>query len=248
MAVRTHPKGTSLVLAAPRRYRRSLRVKRRGVLRKALLVCGVLYPISYIVANDLIAAKFYDGYSRIGQAISELSATEAPSKTFLTGMLPVFSLLVVGFGLGVWQAAHGSRALRVTGGLLVAQGLLFPLWLLFPMTSREEMVEGTRAANDVGHLVLSGTAVLFIMAELGFSAPAFGKRFRLFSVAMGASALTFGALMNRLSSGITEDHTPWMGFAERITYGSWLLWMAVLAIALGGRELKLVSKPHRAIL
>lgn len=85
------------------------------------------------------------------QAISELSGTQAPSRPFLTAMLPIFTLVVLGFGIGVWKAAQQSRALRVTGGILVAQGIMFPLWLLFPMTSREEMVEATTPANDVGH-------------------------------------------------------------------------------------------------
>jgi hypothetical protein len=181
-------------------------------LWSVLLACGVVYPLAYIVANDVIAAAIYDGYSRVDQAISELSATEAPSRAFLAGR---------------------SAPLRVTGGLLVVQGLVFPLWLRFPMTSREEMVEGTTAANDVGHLVLGAVAVLFILAQIGFSAAALGKRFRLFSLVMAATVLVFGGLAAVLSSDIaTGDPTPWMGIVERISYGSWLLWMAALALLL----------------
>lgn len=94
----------------------------------ALLVCGVLYAVAYIVANDVIAASIYDGYSRLDQAISELSATNAPSRPFLGAMLPVFVLLLAGFGVGVWKEAGPRRALRVTGGILVAQGLLAKGW------------------------------------------------------------------------------------------------------------------------
>jgi hypothetical protein len=204
-----------------------------SALWSALLACGVAYPLAYIVANDVVAAAIYDGYSRVDQAISELSATEAPSKAFLTAMLPVFTLLLIGFGIGVWGAARRGAALRVTGWLLIAQGALFPLWLLFPMTSREEMVEGATTTNDVGHLALGALAVLFILAQIGSSAMALGKRFRLFALAMAATVLLCGGLTAVLSSDIASgDPTPWTGLVERLSYGSWLLWMAALALVL----------------
>lgn len=209
-----------------------------GTIRKALLACGVLYGLAYVVFNDAIAATIYDGYSRLNQAISELSSPDAPSRAFLAAMLPVFSLLVIGFGVGVWKAAKESRALRVTGALLIAQGLVFPLWLLFPMTSRAEMItEGSRAANDVGHLVLTAVSIALILAEMGFSAAALGKGFRVFTIAMAVTTLIFGALTGVLTSGIESgDPTNWMGFVERVSYGAWLMWMAVLAIVLLRRD------------
>ena len=117
------------LVADPRRHRPD-----RAGLRKALLACGVLYPLAYLVANDVMAATTYDGYSRVDQAISELSGTRAPSRGLLTAMLPVFTVLTVGFGIGVWRAAERSRPLRAAGGLLIAQGLMFPVWRKLPLS------------------------------------------------------------------------------------------------------------------
>src|SRR3954468_7372525 len=61
----------------------------RGGLQKVLLACGVLYSAAYVVANDLIAAAHYRGYSRTSHAVSELSATGAPTKAFLAATIPV---------------------------------------------------------------------------------------------------------------------------------------------------------------
>ena len=211
-------------------------------LQRGLLACGIAYGVAYVVANDVVAAVVYDGYSRLDQAISELSATAAPSRTFLTAVLPVFTLLVLCFGVGVWRAAGGSRALRVTGALLVAQGFMFPVWLLFPMTSRADMVAGTTAANDVGHLVLGAVAVLLIVAEMVAGALAIGTWFRWFSVATVLTTLGSGGLVAGTASTVAAgDATPWMGLVERFSYGSWLLWMAVLAIVL----LRRTSSPER---
>jgi hypothetical protein len=96
--------------------------------RKALLGCGLLYAVLYPIVNDLIAAALYDGYSRMDQAVSELSATGAPPHAFLTAVGPIFSLLFMGFGLGVWQSAQGKRALRVGGLLMIAHGVMSFLW------------------------------------------------------------------------------------------------------------------------
>ena len=200
---------------------------------KALLACGIGYPVAYVVANDVVAAKIYGDYSRRDQAISELSATQAPSKPFLAAMLPVFSLLLTGFGLGVRRSGPTSTGLRVTGSLLVVQGAVIWVWLCFPMSSREEMVQEGTGANDTGHLVLSGVAALFILAEMGFSAAALDDRFRVFSAATAATGVTCGYLTGVKSSDITRGAaTPGLGVVERIMYGAWLVWMAVLAIVL----------------
>ena len=78
---------------------------------RALLACGILYAVLYPFVNDAIAATLYDGYSRMDQAVSELSATDAPTQTFLTIVGPFFSLLAFGFGIGIWKAAGTSALL-----------------------------------------------------------------------------------------------------------------------------------------
>ena len=213
--------------------RRDRDVKRSDVVTKVLLCCGIAYGVFYVFANDVIAAAMFDSYSRIDQAISELSATESPARLFLALMLPIFSALVLAFGIGVWRSAGANRALRATGGILVAQGFVFPLWLLAPMTSREELVAGNGSTNDIGHIILTAVSILLIVTEMGCSAAALGRRFRIFSIAMLVTVLVFGALTGVQSPKVESgDPTHWMGFVERVSYGAWLLWMSVLAVVL----------------
>ena len=63
------------------------RISRANLVR-ALLACGVGYSLLYVVQNDVVAASRYEGYSRMSQAISELSAKGAPTRRFLSAMLP----------------------------------------------------------------------------------------------------------------------------------------------------------------
>ena len=205
-----------------------------AALTGALLGCGVVYAAVYVVANDVIAAGLYPGYSRVDQAVSELSAIGAPSAPLLRAMLPVFTALMLGYAIGVWRAAHGSRALHVTSALLVVSAAVGISWLWFPMTSRQDIVPGAPfSPNDLGHLVLSGLTVALILSQMAIGALALGKWFRFFSVFAAVTMLTFGVVMSVGAAGVSAGQaTPWMGLNERIMLGAWLAWISAFAIAL----------------
>jgi len=196
-------------------------------LTQVLLACGVLYAALYVILNDVVAASLYDGYDPLSQAISELSATDSPARAFLAAVFPVWPVLMVAFGTGVFRAAGGRRALRTTGVLLVVQGIVGLLWLAFPMTSRSDIAAG--ADNGVGHLVMTALTIVLILSEIGISALAFGWRFRLYAAAGIVIVVVFGALTAVQASALAAGGlTPWMGLFERISIAPWLLWMTVL--------------------
>lgn len=202
-------------------------------VQKLLLACGVAYSLVYVIANDVVAAGLYDGYSRVTQAVSELSGVGAPSRTFLGVVGPILNIVLIGFGIGVWQSARGRRALRWTGGLLAAQGLLAFAWIIGPMSSRETLAAGGHTFADTLHLVLTALSVLFIVAEIGVAAVAFGRRFRAYSALSIVVTLAAGAVTSVMSGGVgTGEATPWLGAMERLCMAPWLLWLAVLPLAI----------------
>jgi hypothetical protein len=72
-----------------------------------------------------------------------------------------------------------------------------------------------------------------MLLAIGFGAAAFGKRFRLYSIATIALLLVFGALTGLEAPRIAANlPTPWVGVWERINIGVFLLWVVALAIAL----------------
>jgi uncharacterized protein DUF998 len=204
--------------------------------RELLLACGIAYAAAYVAANDVVAAAMYDGYSRMDQAVSELSALTAPPRTFLTAMLPVFTVLMVAFGAGVWWSASGGRALRLTAVALVAFGITGVAWLPFPMTARDDIAAATgpMSANDVGHLVLSGVTASLIVAMCVAGAAHFGLGFRLYTAATVVVVLVFAGVLTGLESAKmpSGDPTPLLGFYERLGIGAWLVWLTVLAVVL----------------
>jgi hypothetical protein len=204
-------------------------VTRHLIVRKVLLVCGIIASLVYVSAA-ILGAMQWEGYSSTSQTVSELFAIDAPSRPLVVALFLTFSVLVIAFGVGVWGSARGKRALRVVGVLFVvneARGIVGTLFA--PMHLRG--VAGT--STDIWHMLITILNVLLILLIIGFGATAFGKRFRLYSIATILVLVVFGTLAGldgpRLAANLP---TPWMGVMERINIGAYLLWLAVLAIAL----------------
>jgi hypothetical protein len=201
-----------------------------GTLQKTLFVSGLLSSLMY-VAFDLVAALRYPGYSLVNQAISELSAIDAPaaSTSLWKWLGPVYGILFMAFTIGVLRSGRGNRALRTSGWIMLAFIGWGMLWPFFPMHQR-----GTETtASDLGHLILGGGSNVLILGFIGFGAFALGKRFRNWSLATIAvfflTAIGTFTYVNEIGAG---DPTPWLGIIERVMIYAYLLWVAVLAMAL----------------
>jgi hypothetical protein len=205
----------------------------RGVMaRKVLLVCGILSSLLYVAMNVFVAMQ-WEGYSSASQTVSELSAIGAPTRPLWVLLGVPYTLLVTGFGWGIWKSADRSRTLRIVGGLIVAYGALGILWPFAPMHLREALAAGGGARSDTMHIVLGSVTVLLMLLAIGFGAAAFGKCFRLYCIASMVVLVAFGALTFLDAPRVGANlPTPWLGVWERINIGVFLLWVVVLALAL----------------
>jgi len=200
------------------------------VPRIILLFCGILSALLY---GAMILVIRYDGYSLVSQTVSELSAIGAPTRPLWIVLGFVYEALVLAFALGVWLSAGGKLALRVVGGLLLAFGMLGLLWPFASMHQREVLAAGGATFSDTLHIILGVVTVLFMLVTIWVGAKTFGRRFRLYSIATFLILLLFGALTGVDSPNIALNlPTPWIGLWERINIAAFLLWVAVLAIAL----------------
>jgi hypothetical protein len=200
------------------------------MVRKLLLICGILSSLLY-VAMIVFVAMQWDGYSSASQTVSELSAIGAPTRSLWVVLGAVYALLVTAFGWGVWVSAGRSRPLRIVGGLLIVDGVLGFFWP--PMHQRAVLATGGGTQTDTMHIVFAIVTVLLMMLAIGFGAAALGKRFRLYCIATMVILVVFGALTGMNGPRISADlPTPWVGVWERINIGVFLLWVMVPAIAL----------------
>lgn len=208
---------------------------RRAVRRRALLACGLLSSLLYVVTT-VLAAMMWEGYSSTSQTISELFAIDAPSRPLVVPLFLVHGVLLIAFAIGVWGSAGRRRALRVTAGLLIADGVVgLVTTAFFPIHLRGAGGAGGTGGTptDTMHAVLTAVLVLLIVLAIGFGAGAFGPGFRLYSLVTLVTLIVFGALAGMQGSRLAANEpTPWLGVFERVNVGGYLLWLLVLAVAL----------------
>jgi hypothetical protein len=199
-------------------------------MKKLLLLCGVASSLLYVVMNIAAAALDKD-YSSFSQTVSELSAIDAPTRTFWVPFGIIYSLLVGAFGYGVYISGSKSRPLRVVGILLLVYGIIGPFWP--PMHQREVLAAGGGTLTDTMHIVFTIVTVVLMTLAIGFSAAAFGKVFRYYSIATIFVLFIFGGLTGMQASNLEANlPTPWAGVWERINIAAFLLWIIVLATSL----------------
>jgi hypothetical protein len=184
-----------------------------------------------------VASILYEGYSYANQTVSELSAIGAPTRPLWMAFGVVWNVLVIAFAAGVWQSAGSTRALRVVAGLLIANAIVsMTLGPFSSMNQRQVLAARGATMSDTLHLVVTGIGVFTFLLEIGFAATAFGKRFRLYSIATIVAMLVFGAMTSFYAPAVqANEPTPWVGIYERVNAYGYMLWMVVFAGALRRR-------------
>jgi len=202
------------------------------MVRKVLLLCGILSSLLYVAMLVVIAMR-WEGYSSASQTVSELSAIGAPTRALWVVPAAFYTVLVTAFGWGVWKSAGSIRVLRVVGESIAAYGALGLIWPFAPMHLRETLAAGGGTLSDTMHLVLASVTVVLMLLAIASGAAAFGRRFRLYSIASLLILAACGALTFMDAPGIAANlPTPWIGVWERINIGVFLLWVIALAVVL----------------
>lgn len=202
----------------------------KALWKKALLICGIVSSVLYVAVNIYVPAQ-YPGYDIASQTVSELSAIGAPTRTLWVILLTIYTLLIVAFGWGVWISAAENRWLRISSFLLIVYAIIGLAWP--PMHQREVLAAGGGTITDTMHIVFTIISVLLMLLVIGFAAASLGKPFLIFSVLSILIMLFFG-LMTGLDAPKMEANlaTPWIGVWERISIGTYMLWVVVFGFVM----------------
>jgi hypothetical protein len=197
------------------------------VFRKILLACGILSSLLYVGIDVLAAVGYADYHSFTSQAISELAAVGAPTKHLVDPLFIAYDVLLIAFGVGVWTSPPRTRALHLVGGLLIAIAVVGLMWPPMQLRGTDDV------SGDAPHIAVAGVVILLILLTIGAGASLQGRSFLLYSCATLTTILVSGAWTgfagSRLAAG---EPTPWLGVAERINVGAYLVWVLVLAVML----------------
>jgi uncharacterized protein DUF998 len=198
--------------------------------RNALLWCGIVAAILYVLMSFLVGF-LWEGYNSTSQTISELSAIGAPTRPLWIALATVYTVLTIAFGWIVWKSAPDNRALRTVGALLMTQGVIGLFWP--PMHQRTVLAAGGGTLTDGLHIAWTVVTSLFFVVAIAFGAAAFGRRFRMYSIATILILLIFGGLTGTYAPQIQSNlPTPGAGIWERVKTTAFMAWMATLALTI----------------
>jgi hypothetical protein len=119
------------------------------MLRRILLVCGVVSSVLYVVV-DVLGSLRHPGYRYTEQRFSELTAQGSPVRPLMVALSVIpYTLLVAAFGVSVWVSAPQKRAGTITGTMLLGYAAFGMAggWLT-QMNTREALAAGERERAD----------------------------------------------------------------------------------------------------
>lgn len=199
-------------------------------MKKLLMLCGTIAAVIY-AGTVILGALIRPGYSHLADAISELVAYGAPNRFLLSSLFLIYNLLLVAFGIGLFlevkDRSRGRRSGFMGSQALILVGLAgLSMELAFPQDP------GGTPATFAGmmHLVMAGVASLGTMVAIVFLAFWFRnfsalKHYVTYSWISVAIILISGGL----SVAAMANYHPLFGLIERVTIGTFILWLFVIS-------------------
>jgi Protein of unknown function (DUF998) len=185
-----------------------------------------LLAVGLYVGTTVVGAAMSPGYSHVADPISELTSSSAPHAAGL-------AVGYVGYNLATAVFAYGLRRATVTSP---RTGYALP-WMVVgaiagigevTLFRQDSIGEAATAAGRV-HVGLAGVSALLTVVCAVLYAIAFGKdvgwdRTARFTWTCVLAILLTGPVA---AAGVGR---PWMGLAERLPIGAFLLWIAVVSV------------------
>ena len=199
------------------------------MFRKILLYCGIAAPILYGV-TVIVGAAIRNDYSHIVNAISELISNGAPNKAILDVIFNIYGALLLAFAIGGYIVLKNApRLCRVAMGIFIGIQVLSFSWGFFPMDpiGAEPTFAGT-LHNVFGGVVALATIVMPLLIGLGLRNSDDFRGYAIYSLI--SSAIIFISGLTGVILAGQGFHV--FGFFERITIGTYEIWIFVTALNL----------------
>ena len=201
--------------------------------QKLLISCGIISSLLYL-GTDWFAGRLLKGYSFTAQSISELSAAGSPTRSLVVSLTFVAGLLLIAFGIGIWQVTGQALLPRIISGLVIGNvvtGLVATIF--FPTHFGERPIFGSTG------VILMFFSVLFFILAIVVGAMAFSGWIRILSIAIPSTYILFAILrFATATTSSTGDVVSLVGAQERTMSYSFLFWVMALAIYI----LQLITK------
>lgn len=192
-------------------------------MKKRIYLIGMAAAVVYVF-SVILGGVLWDGYSHLSQAISEFTMVRSPILTTMDRLFSTYGLLLFLFGLGwysIW-VEEKNKWLKASAAMLIVCSLAGLLMKFAPM----DPIGHSLTTRGTVHLVLAGVASLstilaVFFAAYGFKETKYAAKLSNFSYTIACLIVIFGAL-----AAIAPKLLPsYLGLTERLTIGSFIIWL-----------------------
>jgi len=161
-----------------------------GDVRRALLVAGIVAPLVK-VSGVIVASRAHPGYSHTTQAISELSARDAPGASIHRATTVANGLLQLGFAYGLLRRRqHVLACTFTTVGIAAIGAAAFPCSPGCPPPGSAGATRSDAVHNLFG---FAGAAALIAAPTFGLVLPDTGHTYQRVTMALAPATILTGA-------------------------------------------------------
>jgi len=191
---------------------------------------GMLAPVFYAL-HIVLGGFLWQGYSQIRQPISDLTATGAPDRLLLQGILYVYGSLLVVFAAAAYLhfRKSGNNMIKAAMLVFIAAQIVSVSYWFFP----EDMAGAQATFAGTMHLAVTGLIVPLTILTPLLSGLAF-RKIKGFEPLAPYSYVTSAVLL--VAGGLTvilmANRSQVFGLFERINIGSYQLWIFIFALTL----------------
>jgi hypothetical protein len=200
-------------------------------MKKILMLCGSFAAILYI-GTVILGGLLRPGYSHISMAISELVADGAPNRPLLSSFFLVYNTLLSIFGIGLFLKVN-SQSGRKTSSFVgsIALVLVGIAGILMELVFAQESGGTATTFAGIMHFVMAGVASLGTMvAVLGIglwfrNIPEMKNYVRYSIISVAIIFVSGGSSVPAMA-----NHSPLFGLIERITIGTFIVWLFITGL------------------
>jgi Protein of unknown function (DUF998) len=197
------------------------------MLRKILISCGIVAPVLYVI-TAIVGAAIRPDYSHIVNAISELISNGAPNKAILDIVFNIYNALLLAFAIGGYIVLKNApRLCRIAMAIFIAIQILSFSWGFFPMDPMGAAPTFAGSMHNVfGGVVAFTTILMPVFMGLGLRRSNAFQSYAVYAF-ITSSIIFVSGLTGVILAG---QGFPVFGLFERITIGSYEVWIFVTAL------------------
>ncbi|MBN2504563.1 MAG: DUF998 domain-containing protein [Bacilli bacterium] len=193
-----------------------------------IALCGV-FAVAFYVLHDVYGRTFYPGYDWMSQAVSDLTASDAPSRVVAGGLSNVYGTLSVlsSMALVALVKDKWNKLFRVGVYLFASMNLVSNIgYALFPLSTSG--YAGT--VSDIFHLyvVTISVVLLSIISMILIAIGGWRSERRLHALSFSAvTALVFMISGAMLSNIVSQSY---FGLVERLSTYSAVIFTGIIGV------------------